>query len=271
MDFPEELKKFMEEIGLYERIKDLNINDFKEEKENPNCEQCQGLENCTTKGYLLVYEEINDKTYHYYTKCPKLKMLEEQLRYSRNIKSSGLPKLYLNKTFENFDVGKNEKAIKRIKEYLQNKEWRKGKGLYITGTVGCGKTHIASAIVHELAKENVYTLFVFVPDFLDEVRSTYDEEQEEEDREDPLELARNSSVLVLDDLGTEKVTEWAKEKLLQLINYRINNNLATIITTNLTMKELYERLGVRIYSRIKGMCEEITIWGEDRRIKKEVV
>jgi DNA replication protein DnaC len=268
MEFPDDIKRYLESIGFYGKIRDLKPEDFLNEVENPDCDNCPGLENCSSKGYLIAFEELDGKYYQVYMKCSKLKMAEEKMRYERNIRSSGLPTNYRDKTFDNFEIGMNEKAISRIKEYLKNKEWRDGKGLYITGMVGCGKTHLAAAIVHELAKQNVYTLFVFVPDFLDELRSTYDEKNQDEEREDPFELAKRSTVLVLDDLGTEKVTEWANEKLLQLINYRWNYALATIITSNYKMKDLSERLGQRIYSRIKGMCEEIIINGEDRRSKK---
>jgi len=268
MEFPDDLRRYWESIGFYEKIRDLKPEDLLEKVENPDCETCPGLENCSSKGYLVAFEELDGRIYQVYSKCAKLKMEEQKMRYARNIRTSGLPRNYLDKTFENFEVGRNEKAIKRIKEYLQNKEWRDGRGLYITGTVGCGKTHLAAAIVHELARQNVYTLFVFVPDFLDEIRSTYDDKNQDEERENPFELAKISTVLILDDLGTEKVTEWANEKLLQLINYRTSNNLTTIITSNYTLQELPGRLGQRIYSRIKGACEEIIINGEDRRAKR---
>jgi DNA replication protein DnaC len=266
MEFPDEMRDFLDEIGFYEKIKNLKPEDLQAENEKPNCEDCPGLEKCPTHGYLISNEEIDGKIFQVYAKCPKLKMFETQLRYSRNIRTSGLPKAYMNKTFDNYDAGINIKAIERIKQYLKNKEWRDGYGLFITGPVGCGKTHIASAIVHELAKENIYTLFVFVPDFLDEIRASYHEDEEDGyDRENPFELAKQSTVLVLDDLGTEKITEWAREKLLQLINYRMNNKLATIITTNLSMNDISERLGERIQSRLKLMCEEIKIMGKDKR------
>ena len=266
MEFPDEMREFLNNIGFYEKIKDLKPEDWQDNDDNPKCDSCPGLVRCPTKGYLITHEEIDGRIYQVYAKCPKLKMFEIQLRYSRNIRTSGLPKAYMNKTFDNFDASLNEKAIERIKEYLKNKEWRRGYGLFITGSVGCGKTHIASAIVHELAKENIYTLFVVVPDFLDEIRSSYYEDDEDYyDRENPFDLAKQSTVLVLDDLGTEKITEWAREKLLQLINYRMNYQLATIITSNLSMSDISERLGERIHSRLKAMCEEIKIVGKDRR------
>jgi DNA replication protein DnaC len=108
-----------------------------------------------------------------------------------------------------------------------------------------------------------------VPDFLDEIRASYHEDDEDDyDRESPFELAKQSTVLILDDLGTEKITEWAREKLLQLINYRMNNQLATIITTNLSLNDISERLGQRVHSRLKAMCEEIKIIGKDRRVEE---
>lgn len=229
------------------------------------CEKCKGLEECETYGYIAVEKELDGRIYEVYQKCTKREKYETELRYQKALRTSGIPKEYMNKTFDNYDAGKNKEAVQKIREYIERRLWREGRGLIIVGPVGTGKTHLASAIVHELAKQDIFVLFVFVPDFLDEIRETYDEEYDEE--EDKFELAKNARVLVLDDLGTERITEWTKEKITQLINYRYNNILPTIITTNLIGKELIDRIGERAYSRLVGVCEIIPIVGDDWRVR----
>ena len=237
----------------------------KSEEIKVDCSKCRGLEECETMGFKVVVRELYGKPYKVWEKCPKREKLETELKYQRALRTSGLPISYQDKTFENFEPGLNIDAVNRIKKYLEEKLWRKGKGLILIGGVGTGKTHLASAIVHELAKQDIFVLFIFVPDFLDELRETYEENYE--DDEDKFELVKNARVLVLDDLGTERITDWTREKITQLINYRYSNALPTIITTNLTTQELGARIGERALSRLLGMSEIIPILGEDWRVK----
>ncbi len=230
-----------------------------------DCSKCGGLEECETMGFRVVVRELYSKPYKVWEKCPKREKLETELKYQKALRTSGLSPQYQKKTFENFEVGVNINAVNSIKKYLNEKSWQEGKGLILIGGVGTGKTHLASAIVHELARQDVFALFIFVPDFLDEIRAMYDENYDEE--EDKFELVKNARVLVLDDLGTERITDWAREKITQLINHRYNNALATIVTTNLTLDELKNRIGERAYSRLIGMSEVVPVLGEDWRVK----
>jgi len=84
-----------------------------------------------------------------------------------------------------------------------------------------------------------------VPDLLDKLRSAFDRKRPGS-FDDALELVRSAPLLVLDDLGAQSDTAWADEKLFQLINHRYNASLPTVITTNLTMRDLDARLGSRL-------------------------
>lgn len=249
-------------------MKDYKYLEEFEQENLERCKNCISLETCETKGFIVHKVEWGGRIYDVYEKCSKRKKFETEMRYQRALRSSGLPKDYLNKTFDNFNVGKNKSVVEKIKQYLSEERWKEGKGLIITGKTGVGKTHLASAIVHELSKQDVFVLFIFVPDFLDEIRDSYDEEQEQE--ESKFELAKNARVLILDDLGTERITDWTIEKITQLLNYRYSNSLATIVTTNYVGQKLKERIGERAYSRLMGMCEEILILGEDWRLKRAI-
>ena len=117
--------------------------------------------------------------------------------------------------------------------------------MVLSGTSGCGKTHIAAAVVNRLLERGEAALFVVVPDFLDHLRSAY-QPGAEVGYDELFERVRNAPVLVLDDLGTQAPTPWAQEKLFQLINHRFNARLPMVVTTNLLPEQLDERLRTRL-------------------------
>ncbi len=117
--------------------------------------------------------------------------------------------------------------------------------LMLSGASGCGKTHIAAAIVNRLLERGEPVLFVVLPDLLDHLRAAY-QPGAEIGYDDLFERVRNAPVLVLDDLGTQAQTPWAREKLFQLINHRFNSRLPTVVTTNLHPDEIDDRLRTRL-------------------------
>lgn len=157
-------------------------------------------------------------------------------------------------TFDNFDPsGMNatreqshtlEAALHAAHAFAQDPEgW-----LVLTGPVGCGKTHLAAAIANERLRQGQSAFFVVVPDFLDHLRSTFAPNSAV--AYDALfEQVRNTSLLILDDLGTQSSTPWAEEKLFQLINHRYNARLPTVITTSLSRAGMAD-LSSAVASRI---------------------
>lgn len=125
------------------------------------------------------------------------------------------------------------------------------------GTYGCGKTHLAAAIANYRAGLGDPPLFVVAPDLLDHLRATFNPNSSTSyDRR--FDEVRTSSLLVLDDLGTQSTTPWAREKLFQLFNYRYNAELATVITTATPLDELDPRIRSRMADT--RLC---TIYGID--------
>ena len=117
--------------------------------------------------------------------------------------------------------------------------------LVLSGASGCGKTHIAAAIVNRIVERGEPALFVVIPDLLDHLRSAY-QPGAEIAYDELFERVRNAPVLVLDDLGTQAPTPWAQEKLFQIINHRFNARLPTVVTTNLMPEQIDERLRTRL-------------------------
>ena len=162
--------------------------------------------------------------------------------------------LHPDKTFGTFDLNRNEmdgverenlqKVYQITREFAENPHgW-----LVITGTFGCGKTHLAAAIANHLANKRRLPLFVVVPDLLDHLRATFNP-QSTISYDKLFEQVRRASLLVLDDLGTESATSWAREKMYQILNYRYNARLPTVITTAQKIDDLDPRIRARILDR----------------------
>ncbi len=154
-------------------------------------------------------------------------------------------------TFESFDYKRLnlpseqrqnlEQAYHRACDFAQSpQDW-----LVFQGVNGCGKTHLAAAIANHLRQEGNPALFVVVPDLLDHLRSTFGPESRVS-YDELFERIRKAPVLILDDFGEESATPWAQEKLYQLINYRYNARLATVITTCLSLDEIEVRISSRL-------------------------
>jgi len=160
-------------------------------------------------------------------------------------------RLHSHQIFENFDQRKGElpideeKNLKRIFDIARDfakdpRDW-----LVITGTYGCGKTHLAAAIANHRVTQGYPALFVVVPDLLDHLRATFNP-QSTVTFYQQFEGVRRAPLLILDDLGTESATPWAREKLYQIFDYRYNARLPTVITTATPIEDLDPRLATRM-------------------------
>jgi DNA replication protein DnaC len=135
-----------------------------------------------------------------------------------------------------------EKAIKAAYAFAEKpRGW-----IIFTGPYGCGKTHLAAAIANYRAGLGDPPLFVMTPDLLDHLRAAFSP-QSGTSYDRRFDEIRTASLLVLDDLGAQSTTPWAREKLHQLFNYRYNAELPTVITVASDMlKDIDERLRTRL-------------------------
>jgi DNA replication protein DnaC len=187
--------------------------------------------------------------------------------YRRPIDDKGHPELssldlHSSRNFASFDDRRDEglaqdeirsleKAVKAATTFAAKpRGW-----LVLTGPYGCGKTHLAAAIANSLADKGNPPLFIMVPDLLDHLRATFSPASNVtyDHRFDEI---RTAPLLILDDLGAQSTSPWAKEKLHQLFNYRYNAELPTVITVAAEMIEsIDERLRVRLLDeRICMIC-----------------
>ena len=121
--------------------------------------------------------------------------------------------------------------------------------LVFLGVTGCGKTHLAAAIVNYRYQAHQPARFVVVPDFLDHLRSTFSPESKVS-YDQLFESVKMAPLLILDDFGEQSTSTWAKEKLYQVINYRYNAQLATVITTRYSLQDILEEIESSISSRL---------------------
>jgi DNA replication protein DnaC len=148
----------------------------------------------------------------------------------------------------------------------------RGEGLYIwSSNTGNGKTSWACKIMGYYFRKIAFSsglenegLYIYLPTFLDDLRNSYTTSSPEFEEE--LEMVKSCKLLIIDDIGAERVTEWVRERIVSIINTRASNDLCTIYTSNLSLKGLTDKLGDdRISSRIKGSVQEINLLGKDNR------
>lgn len=135
-------------------------------------------------------------------------------------------------------------------------------GLFLTGSSGLGKTFLCSAICHSLAANNIVPLYLVFSDLISDMRASF---QHNRGDSDLLDMARQAPVLILDDLGAENVTEYVISRLFDIINYRRNERLPLVISSNLSLAEIPRAYSERIASRIVEACQPVMLYGADIR------
>ena len=134
-----------------------------------------------------------------------------------------------------------QSAYDEAKKYADNpRGW-----LVLIGASGSGKTHLAAAIANHCISMRIRTFFMVIPDLLDHLRATFSPNSDVT-YDELFEQVRNVPLLILDDLGVQRSSPWASEKLFQILNHRFNAQLPTVITTNVDLDRLDENLTTRL-------------------------
>lgn len=201
-------------------------------------------------------------------RCRCVEAAQEETRLQKLFQAAKIPKRYAGKRLSDFEAKYQETAWELATRYVNRYEELKSQpknGLCFVGPTGTGKTHLAYGILHSLAAAGVPCLCGSVPELMDMLRPR----EQNTDVQDRIEILKNIDVVVLDDLGAERSTDWVTERLYVILNARYSEMLPTIVTTNLGMDQLERLPGWgRIVSRLFEMCHLIRVDGADYRKAK---
>lgn len=196
----------------------------------------------------------------------------EKMTIENYLAHSGLMRgLLARMTLENFNPQLAGKAHEIAKEYAESFSRETTNGLMLYGKAGSGKTHLAVSIArHIIEKKQIQVRFARIVDLLGEIRKTFDanEQYRTENESELIQRYTSTPLLIIDDLGAEKTTDWVRQILYQIIDERWIEQKPIIVTSNLNLEELEARFEERIASRVAGMCRLVESRDYDYRIKK---
>lgn len=214
----------------------------------------------------------------------------EEVRFRAVWSSCRIPPRLAGASFETYmpTCPEQERALEKCRVFAANglENLAQGKGLFLKGPVGTGKSHLSVSVLRAViqnhsdhfgtpASETVYVgqpvyagyccSMVSVVDLLGLLRESFSAQQLRAPARRLLRRARNDDLVILDDIGVEKPSDWVAEQLYALIDVRYRMLRSTIFTTNCTLKQLEAQIGSRSVSRIMEMCEGVKVGGEDWR------
>jgi DNA replication protein DnaC len=184
--------------------------------------------------------------------------------------NSRLSNRFIESTFENWvDRPELRVALNCLKDYANTfaDSWKTGAGLFVFGPPGVGKTHAVAAIVNSCIKQEYSAIFQSVPELLSRLRATY-RSRSEVTEENLLDELNECDLLVLDDIGAEKWSEWVEEKLYSIIDMRYRQKKPLIITSNYSLDDFNKAIGFRAMDRLIEVSTLIELEAESyRKIK----
>jgi DNA replication protein DnaC len=217
---------------------------------------------CDGSGWIEV-DELTARP----CECRALKAKRKQ---SRRL-GTGIPKRFRGVGFDRQPIVDMDPALTReIRQFVRDigANLDKGRGLWLFGDVGTGKTSLAM-LVSKAALEAGRSVAIYsMPRLLSDIKETYEDSSERSYME-LFERLVGVDLLHIDDLGAEKRTEWVLEQVYSIINERWQEQRSIIVTTNLIdVDELRDQIGPRTVSRLHEMCDLIPIMGRDRRMQQ---
>jgi DNA replication protein DnaC len=158
-------------------------------------------------------------------------------------------------------------VLDAVRSYIDDLDERiaEGRGLWLEGDVGTGKTTLAM-LVSKKAIEAGHSVAIYsLPRLLARIRRTYDADAGELSYLQFFERLTSVDLLHIDDLGAEKRSDWVLEQLYAIVDERYATNRSIIVTTNMEVAQLEDQIGARTVSRLAETCETLPMYGDDRR------
>jgi len=247
-----------------------------------NCKGCKSLKECRNQinGYVYFPNVLQNRLVISYEACKYQKALQEEMKHLKNVSISYMPGYIKDAGFKSIYVDDKNRLpiIKYIKSYYDDFFDKRSKGLYLSGSFGSGKTYLVAALFNELAKKDVLSSVVYFPEFLRDLKAGFDDNSYNQ----KFDSIKKSPLLLLDDIGAEVVTSWSRDEILgPILQYRMEENLPTFFTSNLTLDELEKHLSIsnnkvevvkarRIIERIKFLTEEMSLVSVNRRNNQNI-
>ena len=182
--------------------------------------------------------------------------------------SSVIPRRFRDASFE---LARNDgitpAVLDAVREFTEQIEERleTGKGLWLMGDVGTGKTTLAMLVSKSAAEAGRTVAIYSLPRLLARIRRTYDGEPGEDSYLQFFDRLTSVDLLHIDDLGAEKRSDWVLEQLYAIVDERYQSQRSMVVTSNLHYEQLKEQIGSRVVSRLTEMCEELPLHGDDLR------
>jgi len=180
----------------------------------------------------------------------EFEQFEKQQAIRKLFSISNLGEKFAQATLENFKHREGtELVFKATKQFIEEFPNWKQEALLIWGTYGNGKTHLGASVTNALNEKGYIVVFQSVPELLRRIRSTFGKGQKESEHQ-IMKALLECDLLVLDDIGAEKLTDWVQETMFDIIDGRYRRKLPTFCTSNLKPVELADQIGVRSYDRL---------------------
>lgn len=234
------------------------------------CALCGRESLCGGLGYVRADLPVGHPQFGQLFRCPNYRTDPERREKLRKL---GNLDAYKDKTFAAFDTEnipnltpKQRDSLREALHYAHAYADAPNGWILFEGSYGTGKTHLAAAIGNALLDQDERVIFVTVPDLLDYLRSAY-APHAEAGYDETFDRLRDARVLILDDLGVENPSEWAGEKLFQLLNHRYVLRLPTVVTTNVDLESIDARLASRLADN--RMVQHVEIKAPDFRTNKK--
>lgn len=272
----EEFKNFLTKLKMKDESLMKYTSSLKESfNEYTNCMNCRNILECKNKveGYAYLPRKNNDSIEFNYKSCKYKEKNLRDTKYLKNIYSLDMPMFIRNAEIKNI-YNKDSKrfdAISFITNFASNYP-NVQKGLFLSGSFGSGKTYLVSALFNELAKKDVKSAIVFWPEFLRNLKSSFNSDYGEK-----FEKIKKAPLLLIDDIGAENLTSWARDEVLcPIVQYRMEEGLPTFFTSNFDIDSLEEHLAMngsnaekikakRIIERINQMTDKIEMVSKNLR------